>query len=189
MTATEVDERREQMQRLLGPTLGRLEKEALHPLISRAFNIMRRAQQLPPLPPALAQAVAGGRVMLRVRYDGPIARAQRASDVLSMQRLIAFAQPVLAVDPAAIDVIDADEMIRAAGRKLGVPPQVMRDKDQTDQVRQVKSEQNAAQQQAQNMAQAAQAAGAAAPLVKAAQKKPEPGSPLEQLGQQGGQQR
>jgi hypothetical protein len=184
MTATEAAARREMMQQLLGPTLGRLEKEDLHPLISRAFNIRRRANALPPLPPKLLNAVQQGKVELRVRYDGAIARAQRASDVDSITRGFNVCAPIFQGDPEAMTVIDTDETVRQVFRKLGAPPQIVRDKDQTDKVRQVKAQQAAAQQQQQAAAQQAQMAGQAAPALKAAGKAPEPGSPLDQMNQQ-----
>jgi hypothetical protein len=181
MTATEANARRELMQQLLGPTLGRMEKEFLHPLISRAFNIRKRANALPPLPPKLREAVARGKLSLRLVYDGTIARSQRSSELGSITGLIADATPLLQVDPAAADVIDGDETVRQLARMRGTPPQIIRDAGKTDQVRQVKAQQAQAQQQAAAQAQAAQSAGAAAPMVKAAGKAPETGSPLDQL--------
>ena len=191
MTAEEVRARRDQMLMMLGPTVyGRIEREGLHPLIDWCFEKRRKAKMLPPLPPALIQATQRGRVRLAVRYDGPIARAQRASDVSAMTQLTQFATAVGTGEQTggpAYDVIDTDEMIRTAGRKLGVPPQVIRDKDGTDKIRQVKAAQVQQAQQTQMAAQTAQNAGAAAPLLKAAGKAPEPGSPLSQLsGGQGG---
>ena len=50
MTAEEVRARIEQMQKMLGPTLGRIESEFLNPLIQRVFNIMFRAKALNPPP-------------------------------------------------------------------------------------------------------------------------------------------
>ena len=189
MTAEEVRARRDQMLMLLGPTVyGRIEREFLHPLIDWMFEKRRKANALPPLPPALQQAATTGKVRLAVRYDGPIARAQRATDVSAMSQLIQFAQPLFPIDPSLIDVFDMDEMMRVAGRKLGVPPQVLLDKDGTYQVRQVKAQQAAQQQQAAQAAQTAQSAGQAAPLLKAAGQAPEPGSPLDQMQNQQGAQ-
>lgn len=188
MTAEEVRARRDQMLMMLGPTVyGRLEREGMHPLIDFCFEKRRKANALPPLPPALQMATSRGRVRLAVRYDGPIARAQRASDVTAMSQWNDFATKVgqgEQLGGPAYDVIDTDEMIRTAGRKLGVPPGVIRDKAGTDKVRQVKQQQVEAAQQQQQTAQAAQSAGAAAPLLKAAGKAPEPGSPLAQMGGQ-----
>jgi len=50
MTATEVQVRYELMQRLLGPTLGRLQNDLLDPIITRTFFILFRAGLLPEMP-------------------------------------------------------------------------------------------------------------------------------------------
>lgn len=190
MTAEEVRARRDQMLMILGPVVyGRIKDEGLDRLIDFMFEKRRKANALPPLPPALQQATARGKVRLVARYDGPIARAQRASDVNAMSQWNDFATRVGTGEQTggpAYDVIDTDEMIRDAGRKLGVPPQVIRDADGTDKVRQVKAQQAQAAQQAQQQAQMAESAGKAAPMVKAAGNAPAPGSPLAQLA--GGQQ-
>src|SRR5205085_2478003 len=53
MTATEILALQEQMQRLMGPTLARLEAEFLNKLVQRVFRIMYRANAFLPLPDAL----------------------------------------------------------------------------------------------------------------------------------------
>ena len=178
MTAYEVSQRLALMQMLLGPTLGRIEKEMLHPLISRAFNIKKRAGALPPLPSSMQNAMARKKIGLRVTYDGPVARAQRASDVDGMAKLEQFIEPIIQRDPTSADVLDSDAMIRVAARKIGVDPTIVRDAAKTDKVRQIKAQQNQQQQQQQTAAQGVASAGQMAPLLKVAAKKPDPGSPL-----------
>jgi hypothetical protein len=190
MTAEEVRARRDQMLMILGPVVyGRIEREGLHPLIDFCFEKRRKARALPPLPSALQMALGRGNVRLAVRYDGPIARAQRASDVTAISQLYDFAQKIATVEATAapvIDTIDNDQAMRVAGRKLGVDPSIIRDEKGTDQVRQVKAQQQAQEQQAAQQAQAAESAGKAAPMVKAAGHAPEPNSPLANLANQGG---
>ena len=191
MTAEEVRARRDQMLMILGPVVyGRIEREGLHPLIDYCFEKRRKANALPPLPPALQMAAGRGSVRLAVRYDGPIARAQRASDVTAISQLYDFAQKIATVEATAapvIDTIDNDQAMRVAGRKLGVDPSIIRDENGTAQVRQQKAQQQAAEQQAAQQAQMADSAGKAAPMLKAAGKAPEPNSPLANLAS-GGQQ-
>jgi head-to-tail connecting protein len=186
MTATEVSARREQMLMLLGPVLyGRMQFEFLDPVVKRAFNIRRRANALPPLPPAMRLALQKKKIQLRVHYDGPVARSQRAGDIDSVNRLNQIVTAIAPLAQDALDTIDFDEMIRVSGRKLGVPPSILRDRQATDQVRAVKQKQAADQAQAQQAAAAAQAAGQAAPALKVLGKAPEPGSPLAQPANQG----
>src|SRR3546814_6072789 len=72
MTATQVLQLVQEMQRLMGPMLARQQAELLEPMIERVFAILSRARLRPPPPPALA-----GR-SLRVDYVSPIARAQKS---------------------------------------------------------------------------------------------------------------
>ena len=189
MTAFEVAQRRELMQTLMGPTLGRVEREGLSPAITRAFNLRRNANALPPLPASLQMALARKKIGLNISYNGTIARAQRASENDAIGKLTDYIAKVAVFDPAVVDTVDFDEAARASAKNWGAPANIVRDGQQTDKVRTVKAQQAAAQQQAAQAAQAAQSAGAAAPMLKAAGKAPEPGSPLEaaQNGQQPGQ--
>ena len=191
MTAEEVRARRDQMLMILGPVVyGRIKTDYLDKLVHFMFKKRLKANALPPLPPALQMAVGRGNVRLVVRYDGPIARAQRASDVTAISQLYDFAQKIATVEATAapvIDTIDSDQAMRVAGRKLGVDPSIIRDENGTAQVRQQKAQQQAAEQQAAQQAQMADSAGKAAPMVKAAGKAPEPNSPLANLAS-GGQQ-
>jgi hypothetical protein len=190
MTAEEVRARRDQMLMILGPVVyGRIEREGLHPLIDWCFEKRRKAKALPPMPPALQNALARGNVRLAVRYDGPIARAQRASDVTAITQWMQVAQAIATVEATAapvLDSMDMDEAIRVTGRKLGVPPSLVRDEAGTAEIRQQRAQEQAAAQKQQQMAQLAESAGKAAPMVKAAGKAPEAQSPLAAMANQGG---
>jgi hypothetical protein len=180
MTAEEVRVRYELMQRILGPALGRFENEFLNPLINRGFEIMRRNNLLPPYPVELQTALQSQNVRLRVRYEGPLARAQKSVNISSYQALINVMAPIIQAKPEVMEVIDWDEVIRNAALTLGVPPKAIRDAEQVNQVRQ---QQVAAAQQQQAGPQLAQGAGQAAPMVKALGQKPEAGSPLANMQQ------
>lgn len=181
MTATETNVRYELMQRILGPTLGRLEIEFAKPLIDRTFNLMWRADALPPLPPELQAAASQRPINLRIRYEGPLARAQKASDVQSIGQLNGMLEPLLQAKPEVADVIDFDEMIRKLADELGIPASIVRDSKAVEILRQAQQQKMQEAQQGQQQAQMAQSAGQAAPFLKAAGTRPEPGSPLEKL--------
>ncbi len=183
MTATESNLRYELMQRILGPTLGRLDVEYAHPLLDRTFDILWRAGVLPPLPMELQNATQVKKIQLRVRYDGPLARAQKSADVTAIQSLFGMVEPLAQSKPEALDVIDFDEAIRVAGNTLGVPASIIKDKDQVEQIRQAREEEQQKQQQQQQITQASEAAKNFAPAIKAANQKPEEGSPSDQMGQ------
>ena len=76
MTATEVQVRYELMQRLLGPTLGRLQSEFLNPIVERAFYSMLRGNALPQMPEC-----CNARFDLDIEYVGPLARSQKMDEV------------------------------------------------------------------------------------------------------------
>lgn len=164
MTATEVERVYELMQRVLGPTLGRLESELLAPLIERSFALLMARGVLPEPP---GDVFANGEVAdIDIEYEGPLARAQRASDTQALERTLAFALPVAQIDPEALDVIDLAEAIRLVAQKQGAPPQVVRSKEDVAlrrQQRQQEMEQAKQQQQLESMANVA---GKAAPLLK-----------------------
>ena len=190
MTAEEVRARRDQMLMILGPVVyGRIEREGLHPLIDWCFEKRRKAKALPPLPPALQNALGRGNVRLAVRYDGPIARAQRQSDVTAISQFYDFASKIAQIEATGapvLDCVDNDAALRVVAKKLGVDPTIPLDQQGTDQVRQQKAQAQAAAQKQQQMAQMAESAGKAAPMVKAAGKAPDQNSPLANLANQGG---
>jgi len=109
MTATEVSVRYELMQRLIGPTLGRLKVEFLDPLIRTHFSTLYRYKKLPPLPEELGQA---GRAILDITYTGPMSRVQRSDQAQSITQTLASVLPVAEAKPEILDVFDFDETAR-----------------------------------------------------------------------------
>jgi hypothetical protein len=92
MTATEVQVRYELMQRLLGPTTGRLETEKLNPMAWRMFAVMARRGAFKQLPGVLTEAVGSDSAAadLDLQYEGPLARAQRTVELTAQDRFIQF---------------------------------------------------------------------------------------------------
>lgn len=117
MTATEVQVRYELMQRLLGPTLGRLQSDLLDPLIQRTFFILYRTGQLPKMPKAVSDNPGG----LEIEYLGPMAKAQKMDKVLSMQRWFQVAAPIAEYDSSIMDLPDVDAIGKEAAVLLDVP--------------------------------------------------------------------
>lgn len=185
MTAEEVVTRMELMQRLMGPAAGRLESEWLRPMIARTWSIMvRRAKEapnesiLPQQPQELINYLQQNKTAapLRIRFEGPLARAQRSADVVAIQKLQAFTLPLVQAKPDIMDVIDWDEGIRVTAARLGVPAEMIKDAAQVQPIRDARQEGMEQQNQMNQIQQGAQAAGAVAPLLKTGQKAPEPGS-------------
>jgi hypothetical protein len=140
MTAEEVRTRQEQMIRLLGPTLGRLESEFLNPLIQRTFNLMFRGGAIPKPPEEVMESVARGAGEIDIEYTGPLSRGQRINEVYAIERIYQFAQPLATVNPGVLDVLDADEAIRVAGEVLGAPEKIVRDEKEVAEIREDRAE-------------------------------------------------
>lgn len=153
MTATEVHVRVGMIRQLLGPIYGRLQAEYLAPLIERCFGLAYRAGLF-----GMAPASLGG-ASLKVKYNNPLARAQKQEDVAAIERLnqdllgLAELGAVSPAATAALDVIDFDANIRTLVDGLGVPLKNVRDADALAAYR---AEKQAQQQQAQQAEQAKQ---------------------------------
>ena len=170
MTATEVNVRYELMQRLLGPTFGRLKSDLLDKIVRRTFNILYRAGQFP-LTPQVVRDMQG---QLDIEYTGPMARAQKAERVGAIERyatnVTSLAAGVSQMDPKKgleiLDNIDGDKLSKELADLLGVPADLLPSQGDIDKKRE---QRNQVEEQARQL-QAAQATGdAGESLGKAAQ--------------------
>lgn len=143
MTATEVLQRRDELLRLLGPMVARLEDEALGPIIARAFAICARNGLFPPVPPELAQ---GGEWW--VEFQGPLSRAQRLADLDTVLRFFAALQPLIQVDPTVAQHVHPGRTADYLASRSGMPALLLRTPDEIAAIQ---------QQQAQQQQMAAQA--------------------------------
>lgn len=163
-TATEITVRLEQLERLVGPTLGRMQHDLLNPTITRAFRILLRGNKLPPVPDIVSEL--GGQA--DIEYTGPMAKTQEASQVQALERLSLFVGNWAQVNPEALDKIDIDQVITKAAHLMGVPAKVLKPQDEVDTLRQ----QRQAAQQAQAQGEAMQAQGEGQQAMQAAQQGP-----------------
>ncbi len=137
MTATESSIRYELMQRLLGPTVGRLENDWLNPCITRTFNINMRAGRLPP-PPAV---VVESKAEYDIIYTGPLARAQRMQIADSINQFVANIAGLADVFPEALDVPNIDDMVREVAMLSGIPARLINGEAQVTKKRKDRQEQ------------------------------------------------
>jgi hypothetical protein len=186
-SATEISIRFELMQRILGPTLGRLQSEALSPIVNRVFRMMLRAGELPEIPGEVLEAVGDNRAQIDIEYEGPLARAQRASDIETVNQVLASLVPLKDVWPEITDVIDEDKLARGVAERAGLPAAFIRGESEIEEIREQRSEQVARQTQIQEAGGLAEAAGRVAPALKAldeiqgdAQADITPGIPIEE---------
>ena len=167
MTATEVQVRYELMQRLLGPTLGRLQNDFLEPLIQRTFNILLREGMLPDIPDIVAES--GDQI--DIVYTGPLPQSQKRDAARSTVAWLQTIAQLAEIFPEMRDIPDPDAIARELGSMEGVPAKLMKPQDDVDKERAARAQQ-AQMQQAAQMAEmagsAAQKAGAGIAAIKGA---------------------
>ena len=146
-TATEIQARVAQLERLIGPTLGRLQKDFLDPCISRTFNILFRGDQFPQMPDIVAQYATE----LDVEYVGPMALAQKQDQVGAVERWVGSLMGMAEANPEVLDIPDWDEVGKGTGIMMGVPAKFMRGEKELDELRQERQAQQEAMQKAQMM--------------------------------------
>jgi hypothetical protein len=147
MTATEAMLRAQEKGALLAPTMGRQQSEFLGPLIQRELDILAAADQLPPMPEKLLQY--GGEI--KVEYESPIVRAQKAEEGVAIMRTLEALTPLAQVDPSVMMVFDAPKVARALAEINGFPAKSMRSDEEVEALK----EQQANQQQAAQLLEAA----------------------------------
>lgn len=164
MTATEVHVRVALIRQLLGPLYGRLQAEYLSPIITRVFGLLYRRGRPelggPPGDTLIDDAPDSLQdETFRIRYQSPLARAQKLEDVTAIERVMGIAGAMAAAGkPEVLDLIDSEESLRLAADGLGAPAKVLRDekslaafREQREQAQQQQA-QAAQQQQVQTMA-------------------------------------
>jgi hypothetical protein len=147
MTAEEVRARIEQMQKDIGPTLGRIETEFLNPLIVRVFNMMFRDNALLPPPQEVTNAMSQNAGDIDIVFTGQMAKNQRIGEVYAIRQTYDLATAIATARsamPGVDDVIDADKALINAAQVLGVPEDSIRDPKQVKQIREDRAKQEEA---------------------------------------------
>jgi hypothetical protein len=142
ITAREVEERHEEKLIQLGPVLEREQDELLDPLIDRVFAILLRNGKLPPPPRELAG------VEIKVEYISLMAQAQKSIGIGSIERFTGYVGQVSAVNQNVLDNIDFDETVNEYGELVGLPPRLIRAKDDVTRMRRERAKQQQQLQQA-----------------------------------------
>jgi hypothetical protein len=143
MTATEVQVRYELMQRLLGPTLGRIQNDLLSPIIERSFNILYRKGRFPDMPEGLSLRD------LDIEYVGPLSRAQKVDTAAAAERWLATMAGLAQYDPTVLDVLDTDTIARDMADVLNVPAKYILDQAKVTSKRKKREQVQARAQQAE----------------------------------------
>lgn len=136
MTATEVMQRTEEKQRLMGPVIGRASTELLSPLLLRCFGLLARANKIPYPPLAIQEA----NPQLKIVYTSPIFKAQEQIAANNVTRTAQVLLPFLSVDPSVMDVFHPYRMAKGIGEVYNVDPKFFRTEDEYQQVQEARAQ-------------------------------------------------
>jgi len=167
MTATEVERRIEQMHRVLSPVVGRLRAEFLSPMIDRCFAIMYRAGAFPAPPSSVVEKQKESAQEFDVEFLGPLARAQKASDIVAQNRWLESIFAIAQAQPQILDNIDGDFIAQNNAVLLGVPTGAVNSKEKVAGLREARSQQIREAQERQDEMMESEQAKNSAPFIKA----------------------
>lgn len=154
--------------KLLAPVYGRWESEFGNPMIGRYFNLLLRRGVFSPPPDILLEQ--GGR--LNVRFESPLARAQRNEAIQAMQAAMADILPIaeaqfkLSGRTDILDNYDFDKFAMEINRNHSVPATIVRSAKEVAILRKSRAEAEAEAQMGQEAMMVAEGMGKAAPALK-----------------------
>jgi hypothetical protein len=151
-TAEEVRAKREERLLLLGPVANNISNEYLRPVLERTFTMADRAGLLPDPPPELAG------LELKLEFQSVLTEAQRAQEIPAVERVAAFIQALIPLDPEVVDTADADKFADRYAEIAGLPPDLMKTPEVRAQLREARAQKIAAQEQGEAALAATQGA-------------------------------
>ncbi len=155
-TATEINARQGEGATIQSSLIGRLNSEALLPLIGRVYAILDKNGKIPIPPPSLTN---GGRI--RIEFQGRLAQQiKKYSEVQGVDSAVPFVQAMREMFPESLDNLDADEFFRVGVDSKGVTQKSIREKPEVTDIRKARqAQQEEAQKQAVALEQQKMLAG------------------------------
>ncbi len=150
ITATEINQRKEEKMLMLGPVLERLNDELFDPLIKRTFGIMLRKGLIPPPPPEMEG------VPLTVEYVSILAQAQKLLGVTALEKMTAYIMSLLEAFPEARHKFDVHQSIDEYAGMVGAGPKTIRDAKEVAQRMAAEAKQQQMAQMRETMQQGAE---------------------------------
>lgn len=181
ITATEIDERREEKLLALGPVVERSQFEKLDPLVDMTVARVIELGLVGP-PPEELQGED-----LNTEFVGMLAQAQRAVSTGAIERLWGFAGNMAAIKPEIMDKLDGDKTIDEYAGLLGVAPSLIVSTEAVQNTRAQRQQTEQAMmmaEQAPNVAGAMKSGAEAARLLSEADG-PRGGAPTDVLAKAG----
>jgi len=139
MTAFEIARRIEQTQRVIGPVFGRLNKDALKPLVLRSFKMMLRGGAFLEPPASVKQRGLN----IKVSFVNSLARSQKIEELSAIQQWIQILGPMAQLEQFqtdATDLLEIDNAAEISGRILGVPESAIKDRKVREKDREERKE-------------------------------------------------
>ena len=130
MSATEVMVRYELMNRLLGPTMGRLQSDLLDPLVTNTFRMLYRAKQIEEMPQVVVDA--GG--IVDIEYVGPLSRAQKMDETSSIERWLGNISTLAEMFPEIRNVPDVTAIAIGMANSMNIDMKYVNNIDDIDQL-------------------------------------------------------
>lgn len=152
MTAYEVAQRTEQMQRVIGPTLSRLNNEFLQPLVLRSFKMMLRKGALGEIPPAV---INSGSLNIEISFDNPLSRSQSFEEISTTTQWLGILGQFAQFKPEIVEAVNDLQAVIGMGKTLGVPEEYMNSLLDLMEARQQRAQMAQQQQVLEQMNQAA----------------------------------
>jgi hypothetical protein len=100
---------------------------------------MLRAGVLPEMPLELQEALSDNSQEFDIEFLGPLARAQKSSDVISTGRWLDSFIGLAQLKPDIIDNVNTDFIPRNNARLLGVPSEALNSKEDVEASRQARA--------------------------------------------------
>lgn len=144
VTAEEIRALQNEKLQEIGPVVDRLNQDLLDPLVEITFEIMMKQGRLPPPPLEMQKRP------LKVEYTSIIAQGQKALSAGSIEQFTGYVMKLKEMspnDPTVVDKFNPDEAIDHYGDALTIPPGIVRDDEEVQQIRAQRQQQQQKQQQ------------------------------------------
>jgi hypothetical protein len=138
-SATEISIRQQELMSDIGSSFGRLQKEFINKVIKRSIDILQRNGHVPD--------IKVGNQIIDIKVISPLAQQQDMDEVNKLAQFVQFAGMV--GEEALTIGLDLEAFPEHIGKLLGVAPELIRSKEQREQMKQAQAQEAKAMQMAE----------------------------------------
>jgi hypothetical protein len=149
MTATEALIRKEDKMRTMAPMTGRLQSEMTGRIIRRVYAVLERRKRLPDFPAEFSKN------SLKIEYASPVSRAQKATQLQNVSRLLETFMPLVNVKPDILDKFNSDGYYDWVAQLMDAPISISSTDDEVKAVRDARTKAQNEEQQKSDLERAA----------------------------------